>query len=390
MMSLTRLMAIVRKEVLQLRRDRLTFGMIVGLPIIQVLLFGYAINTDVRNLKTAVANQANTHLSRQFVAELGQTQVVDIIATVANAAQLKDLLRAGDISIGVVIPHDFDRRVADRSRAAVHLLVDGSDPMILSVATRLRSMPIAFDVARSTTHGRMAAGGPFRSGRPNVAERTDARERPGPIEIRPYYNPERRAPVNIVPGLMGIILTMTMTLFTAVAIVRERERGNLELLINTPVSSAELMIGKVVPYVLIGLVQLALIAGIGRLLFDVPIRGSIVDLYLAATAFIAANLGLGLLISTAVKTQFQAMQVTIFYLLPSILLSGFMFPFDGMPRVAQYLGELLPNTHFIRLTRGIMLRDAALVELYPEVVFLIGFALITMTAAALRFSKRLD
>ena len=373
MMSLTRLMAIVRKEVLQLRRDRLTFGMIVGLPIIQVLLFGYAINTDVRNLKTAVANQANTHLSRQFVAELGQTQVVDIIATVANAAQLKDLLRAGDISIGVVIPHDFDRRVADRSRAAVHLLVDGSDPMILSVATRLRGMPIAFDVARSTTHGKMAAGASA-----------------GPIEIRPYYNPERRAPVNIVPGLMGIILTMTMTLFTAVAIVRERERGNLELLINTPVSSAELMIGKVVPYVVIGLVQLALIASVGQLLFDVPIRGSIVDLYLAATAFIAANLGLGLLISTAVKTQFQAMQVTIFYLLPSILLSGFMFPFDGMPRIAQYLGELLPNTHFIRLTRGIMLRDATLVELYPEVIFLIGFALITMTAAALRFSKRLD
>jgi ABC-2 type transport system permease protein len=367
--SLGRLLAIVRKEVRQLRRDRLTFGMIVGLPIIQVLLFGYAINTDVRDLNTAVANQANTHLSRQFVAELEQTQVVDIIATVANAGQLEDLLRAGDISIGVLIPHDFDRRVADASRAAVHLLVDGSDPTILSVANQLRSMPIAFDVAS----GKMVVGGPS-----------------GPIELRPYYNPERRSPVNIVPGLMGIILTMTMTLFTAVAVVRERERGNLELLINTPVSSAELMIGKVVPYVLIGLVQLALIVGVGQLLFDVPIRGSIIDLYLAATAFIAANLALGLFISTAAKTQFQAMQVTIFYLLPSILLSGFMFPFDGMPKVAQYLGELLPNTHFIRLTRGIMLRDAALVELYAEIVFLIGFAVIAMTAAALRFSKRLD
>ncbi len=366
MKSLGRLLAIVRKEVRQLRRDRLTFGMIVGLPIVQVLLFGYAINTDVRNLKTAVANQANTHLSRQFVAELEQTQVVDIIATVASAGQLEDLLRTGDISLGVLIPHDFDRRVADASRAAVHLLVDGSDPTILSVATQLRSMPIAFDVASGTT--KSVAG----------------------IEIRPYYNPERRSPVNIVPGLMGIILTMTMTLFTAVAVVRERERGNLELLINTPVSSAELMIGKVIPYVLIGLVQLALIVGVGQLLFDVPIRGSIVDLYVAATAFIAANLALGLFISTAAKTQFQAMQVTIFYLLPSILLSGFMFPFDGMPRVAQYLGELLPNTHFIRLTRGIMLRDATLVELYPEIVFLIGFAVIAMTAAALRFSKRLD
>ncbi len=373
MKSLSRLLAIVRKEVRQLRRDRLTFGMIIGLPIIQVLLFGYAINTDVRNLKTAVANQANTHLSRQFVAELEQTQVVDIIGNVASAGQLEELLRAGDISIGVVIPHDFDRRVADSSRAAIHLLVDGSDPTILSVASQLRSMPIAFDVASGTARGTTNAGGPA-----------------GSIEIRPYYNPERRTPVNIVPGLIGIILTMTMTLFTAVAIVRERERGNLELLINTPVSSAELMIGKITPYVLIGLVQLALIVAVGLILFDIPIRGSIVDLYLAATAFIAANLALGLFISTAAKTQFQAMQVMIFYLLPSILLSGFMFPFDGMPKVAQYLGELLPNTHFIRLTRGIMLRDAALVELYPEILFLIGFTVIAMTAAASRFSKRLD
>ena len=211
-----------------------------------------------------------------------------------------------------------------------------------------------------------------------------------PIEVRPYYNPERRTPVNIVPGLMGVILTMTMILFTAVAIVRERERGNLELLINTPVSSAELMIGKVVPYILIGLVQLALILAVGRLLFDVPVRGSIVDLYLAAATFIAANLALGLLLSTAAKTQFQAMQMMVFILLPSILLSGFMFPFDGMPKFAQWLGELLPNTHFIRLTRGIMLRDAPLGELLGDLAYLIGFTLVAMTAAAARFTKRLD
>jgi ABC-2 type transport system permease protein len=227
-------------------------------------------------------------------------------------------------------------------------------------------MPIAFDSTKTIASG------------------------PTLVEIRPYYNPERRTPVNIVPGLMGVILTMTMILFTAVAIVRERERGNLELLINTPVSSAELMIGKVVPYILIGMIQLALILAVGRLLFDVPVRGSIVDLYLAAAAFIAANLALGLFISTAAKTQFQAMQMTVFILLPSILLSGFMFPFDGMPRFAQLLGELLPNTHFIRLTRGIMLRDAGIGDLFSEVAFLIGFALVAMTAAALRFTKRLD
>jgi ABC-2 type transport system permease protein len=171
----------------------------------------------------------------------------------------------------------------------------------------------------------------------------------GQIEVRPYYNPERRTPVNIVPGLMGVILMMTMMLFTAVAIVRERERGNLELLINTPVSSAELMIGKVTPYIAIGLLQLAIILGVGRLLFDVPVRGSVLQLYFAGSAFIAANLSLGLLISTVTHTQFQAMQVTVFILMPSILLSGFMFPFDGMPIVAQYIGEVLPTTHFIRL-----------------------------------------
>ena len=366
MKSLSRILAILRKEVRQLRRDHLTFGMVVGLPIVQMLLFGYAINTDVRNLRTAIANQANTHLSRQYVAELGQTQVADIVYEVGTPQELEGLLRQGKISIGVHIPQDFDRRVVDKTRSAVHLLVDGSDPTILGVATQLRAMPIAFDSAKTVDSG------------------------PVPVEIRPYYNPERRTPVNIVPGLMGVILTMTMILFTAVAIVRERERGNLELLINTPVSSAELMIGKVVPYILIGMIQLALILAVGRLLFDVPVRGSILDLYLAAAAFIAANLSLGLFISTAAKTQFQAMQMTVFILLPSILLSGFMFPFDGMPRFAQLLGELLPNTHFIRLTRGIMLRDAGIGDLYAEIVFLIGFTIVAMTAAALRFTKRLD
>ena len=365
MKVLSRLLAIMRKEGLQLRRDRLTFGMIVGLPIMQILLFGYAINTDVRDLRTAIADQANTHLSAQFVSELAQTQVVDIQYSVASVEELEDLLRTGKISIGVFIPHDFDRRVVDRTRPPVHLLVDGSDPTILGVANQLRAMPIRFDTEQTQTS----------------AQR---------MEVRPYYNPERRTPVNIVPGLIGIILMMTMMMFTAVAVVRERERGNLELLINTPVSSAELMIGKVVPYIGIGLVQLALILTIGRFLFAVPIVGSIVDLYIAALFFIAANLGLGLFVSTAVKTQFQAMQLTFFLMMPSILLSGFMFPFDGMPKIAQYIGEVLPVTHFIRLTRGIMLRGASPSDLQGDLAFLAIFTVIAMTAAALRFSKRLD
>ena len=366
MSSVSRLTAIIKKELLQLKRDRLTFGMIFGMPMIQILLFGYAINTDVRHLKSAVANQANTHLSREFVANLGATQVVDLVAQVATPIELEQLLRAGKISIGIVIPADFDRRVIDRERAAVHLLVDGSDPTILGVANQLRSMPITFD-SSPNDDGAM-----------------------GLIEVRPYFNPERRTPVNIVPGLMGIILMMTMTLFTAVAIVRERERGNLELLINTPVSSAELMVGKVTPYVVIGLLQLAIILGLGQLLFAVPIRGSISDLYIAGTAFIGANLALGLLISTAAQTQFQAMQMTFFVMLPSILLSGFMFPFDGMPAIAQVIGEVLPTTHFIRLSRGIMLRDASILELLPSLGFLLGFTAIAMTIAAMRFTKRLD
>ncbi len=366
MKSLSRLGAIIKKEVVQLSRDRLTFGMIFGLPVMQILLFGYAINTDVRNLKSAIANQAQTHLSRQFIAELRASQVVRIIETVQTPEQLEELLRRGEISLGVLIPRDFDRRVIDNNRAAVQIFVDGSDPTILGVANQLRSMPLHFDSAR---------------------QHQQAREL---IEIRPYYNPERRSPVNIVPGLMGIILMMTMMLFTAVAIVRERERGNLELLINTPVTSAELMIGKVAPYVAIGLLQLAIILGVGQILFDVPVRGSVLDLYIAGSAFIAAKLALGLLISTVTHTQFQAMQVTVFILMPSILLSGFMFPFDGMPVVAQVIGEVLPTTHFIRLTRGIMLRGASIGEIVPDFLYLLGFTVVAMSIAAMRFTKRLD
>jgi ABC-2 type transport system permease protein len=365
MKSLSRLFAITKKEVRQLRRDRLTFGMIVGIPVIQMLLFGYAINTDVRNLHTAVADQANTHLSRQFIRDLEATQVIKVVEQVETPALLEERMRVGEVSMGVLIPPDFDRRVVDPDRPAVHLLVDGSDPTVSGVANQLRTMPLSFDTGAGA-------------------------ERRNNIEVRPFYNPERRMPVNIIPGLMAIILTLTMTMFTGVAIVRERERGNLELLINTPVSSGELMLGKILPYIVIGMLQLALILVVGDLLFRVPMRGSVIDLYLAAAAFIAASLALGLLVSTVARTQFQAMQMTIFLILPSILLSGFVFPFDGMPGFAQYLGEALPVTHFIRLTRGIMLRDAGLAELSHDFYFLLGFALVAMTAAALRFTKRLD
>jgi ABC-2 type transport system permease protein len=356
----------MRKELLQLKRDRLTFAMIVGIPIMQMLLFGYAINSDVRNLVSAIADQSNSHLSRQFIAELGQTQVLDLRYVKDTPQELETLLEAGKISLGVHIPPDFERRVVDDRRAAAHLMVDAVDPTILGVANQLRNMPLKFDSTVLPP------------------------ERAATFEVRAYFNPERRSAVFVIPGLIGIILTLTMMLFTAVAVVREREHGNLELLINTPVSTTQLMIGKVVPYILIGIVQLALIITVGRFLFKVPILGSILDLYLAASVFIAANLALGLFVSTVVKTQFQAIQITIFFLLPSILLSGFIFPFDGMPRVVQYIGEVLPTTHFIRLTRGIMLRDAPLVDMSQELLALGIFALVAMTLATIRFSKRLD
>lgn len=366
MRSMSCLFAVMRKELLQLRRDRLTFGMIVGIPVMQMLLFGYAINTDVRNLVAGVANQSGSHLSRQMLADVEQTQVLNIRYIVDTPAELEHLLRNGDISIGIFIPADFDRRSIDPRRSAAHLLVDGSDPTILGVANQIRNLPLAFDTIL------------IEAGKATT------------FEIRPFFNPERRSAVFVIPGLIGMILTLTMMLFTAVAIVREREHGNLELLINTPVSTTQLMVGKVIPYILIGLIQLALILAVGRLLFSVPVRGSVFELYVAASAFIAANLALGLFVSTVVKTQFQAIQVTIFFLMPSILITGFIFPFEGMPQVIQTIGEVLPNTHFIRLTRGIMLRGASLIELRQEIFALGLFTVITMTAAVLRFSKRLD
>ncbi|NNF51792.1 MAG: ABC transporter permease [Gammaproteobacteria bacterium] len=365
-MSATRILAIFRKELKQLTRDRLTFGMIIGIPMLQMILFGYAINTDVRHLHAAVADQAQTQLSRAMIQDAQASQVLDIVAERATAEELEQLMRDGIVSIGIFIPHDFERRLQQGDRVAAQLLVDGSDPVILGAAQQLARMPVRLDTAT----GPVATKATF--------------------EVRAFYNPERRSAVNIVPGLIGVILTMTMVLFTAVAIVRERERGNLEMLITTPVSTPELMIGKVLPYILIGLIQVTIILGLGALLFQVPVNGSLVDIYLASLLFIGANLTLGLVISAVAKNQFQAMQMTFFFFLPSILLSGFMFPFEGMPLVARYIAEILPLTHFLRLIRGIMLRGAEIAALAPEVLALLAFMVLTMLIAILKFRKSLD
>jgi ABC-2 type transport system permease protein len=365
MSVLRRIRAIAAKEVRQLRRDRLTLGMVMGIPLMQIVLFGYAINLDVRHLRAGVADQAATQYSRQLVMDMQASQVIELVEAVDSAAELEDLMRAGKIVVGIVIPPDFERRLQDPARPAAQLLVDGSDPAILGVASRLLDAPP-----------------------PGAARRA---ERPaGVFELRSFYNPERRSAVQIVPALIGVILTMTMVLFTAVAIVRERERGNLEFLITTPVGTLELMLGKLLPYIVIGLLQVSLVLIVGHLLFGVPFRGQLADLYAVSLVFIAASLALGLLISTLARSQFQAMQMTFFFFLPSILLSGFMFPFDGMPRPAQWIAEVLPLTHFVRMVRGIMLRGAGLADLLPDIRALLLFFGIVMTLAVLRFHKRLD
>lgn len=368
MNSFFRIYAIASKEFRQLRRDRLTFGMIAGIPIALLLLFGYAINQDIRHLSAGVADQANTSLSRALIQAAVATQVVDINYYVNTSQELEALMRRGRISVGIFIPHDFERRVALGRRPPAQLLVNAGDPVILGSAEGLVFMPI-------DTHS---------------VPRSAFERLPATFELRAFYNPERRTAVQIVPGIIGIILTMTMVLFTSVAIVRERERGNLEFLITTPVKPTELMAGKIIPYILIGLFQVTLVLALGSWLFRVPILGDISDVYIGALCFISASLALGLLISTFAQNQFQTFQMTFFVMMPSILLSGFMFPYEGMPAWAQYFSELIPMTHFVRVIRAILLRGASLGDVIGDIAALIAIFAVAFTIAVLRFRKRLD
>lgn len=359
-MKARQIFAVMVKELRQMARDRMTVAMMLGIPTLQLLLFGYAINLDVRNLPAAVADMADSGGSRALVQDLFATGVIQPVAGARTPQELQRLLRSGKIKIGILIPPDYERRRID-GREAMQVIVDGSDTSVQATARQLAQMPL------------------------------DGRSAPqGQISVLPLYNPERRSAVNVVPGLIGVILTMTLVMFTAMAIVRERERGNLELLITTPVSSGELMVGKVLPYIGVGLVQTTVVLLLGVWLFKVPINGSLWGVYGAAMLLIVANLTLGLLVSTAAKTQFQAMQMAFFLFLPSILLSGFMFPFDGMPKAAQWIAEVLPLTHFVRLIRGVILRGANLFELWPDVLALLAFTVVVMSLAILRFRKRLD
>lgn len=375
-----RIFAIVVKELRQLSRDRMTFGMIVMIPLVQLMLFGYAINTDARHLPAGLVNLSDSAYSRALVKAVEATQVVDFKQRYLSAAEAEAAITRGEVKAVLYLPADLDERLVHHpsfvgqqylaqsyiAQPAGQWLVDGSDTVVASTIRSLRQMPLG-----------EVAGRALKTAIPS-------------FEVVQYFNPEQRSVVNIVPGLLGVILTMTMVMFTSAAIVREREQGNMEFLITTPVRPLELMLGKIVPYVMVGFVQVTIILSAGHLLFDVPIRGGLDSIALAAMLFICASLTLGLVISTIAKTQLQSMQMTVFILLPSILLSGFMFPYEAMPIAAQWIAEALPATHFMRMSRAIVLRDAQVMDLQFDVLWMIGFTCIGLLIASMRFSKRLD
>ena len=373
LLSLWRVVAVARKELLQLVRDRLSLGFIVGIPSLQLLLFGYAINLDVRHIPTAVVDQAQTALSRQLVGELAATQTFRPVRAPKTETEAIRLLAASEVGAVVVIPPDLDRRLYRGRGAEISILADASNPTVAAaVAAAGEGLGNAIAL------------------RAQVGAREDAvRGAPLRIAVVPFYNPERRTPVFIVPGLVGVILTMTMMLMTALAVVRERERGTFEFLIATPVRRSELMIGKIVPYLIVGQIQVALVLTLGAWIFDVPIHGSLVDLALGAGVFVGAMLTLGLVISAPARTQFQAVQMAFFFFLPSMLLSGFMFPFDAMPEPAQWIGSVLPLTHFLRIARGILLKGAPLSSMLDEVAAIALFGAVTLALAVRTFTKRI-
>jgi ABC-2 type transport system permease protein len=365
------------KELHQVRRDRLTLAMMAVMPVMQLLLFGYAINTDVRHIPTVVYDQDHSAQSRDLYRSLEATTYYDIVGQVQNYEEIERALRAGRAKVALVIPARYASNLTRGLTAQLQLVVDGSDPQTVGSATNTAASLVA---ARSSELlvRRFNGSAGAHAGQPLELESTI------------WYNPDLRTAVNIVPGLVGVILTMTMVMLTAMGIVRERERGTLEQLIVSPVRNIELVVGKILPYLIIGYVQITLILTVGRLVFDVPFVGSLPLLYALAFVFIAANLALGLFFSTLAKTQQQAMQMSFFFLLPNILLGGFMFPYEGMPRPAQWLSQALPLTHFLRIVRGITLKDSGLSDSLGELCWLGALLAILVLFASVRFSKKLD
>jgi len=363
--------AMLVKEFIQLRRDRVSFAMIVMIPVMQLLLFGYAINTTPRHLPTAVLMQEDSDLARSILKALENTAYFKFTHKASSEAEFDDLLQSGKVLFGVEIPRGFERAVRRGDRPALLVAADATDPVAAGSA-----LSALGEIASSAlAHDRIAG---------DVAS--------PPFEIRAHarYNPAASSRLNIVPGLVGTILTMTMLIFTALSVTREIERGTMESLLSMPITPVEVMFGKIIPYVLVGFVQATLIIGIGVFLFWVPVRGSLIMLALLSTLFITTNLAIGYTFSTIVQNQLQAMQMSMMFFLPSILLSGFMFPFAGMPVWAQWLGECLPLTHYVRIVRAIMLKGATLQNLQYDSLALLALMLVAMTIAVTRFRRTLD
>jgi len=373
--SLARLWAIVVKEFIQMRRDRLTFGMMVGIPLLQLLLFGFAINSDPKHLPTAVLVADNSPQGRTLLQAIKASGYFDFVTQVGSEAEGEKLLARGEVQFFITIPAQFARDLVRGDRPVILVEADATDPAatgnaVSSLRTLVRGA-LDYDLK-----------GPLSYLVPGA----------DPVELRihPRYNPEGITQYNIVPGLMGVVLTMTMVMITGLAITRERERGTMENLLSMPTRPLEVLIGKIIPYILVGYVQLALILTAAKVVFQVPMQGSLALLLVVAMLFIIANLAVGITFSTLARNQLQAVQMTFFFFLPSLLLSGFMFPFRGMPRWAQVIGEIFPLTHFLRIVRGILLKGNGIEEIWRQVWPIALFALLAVVVGVKRYRRTLD
>lgn len=371
-----RLRALLIKEFIQMRRDRLTFAMMIGLPIVQLLVFGFAINTDVKHLPTAVYDQSMQQDSRDFLAALTASEYFDITQVARSHEEVAAAVESGKTKVGVVIPPDFAENLKHGRSAAVQVIVDASDSMAASSAIsaaqlvgQVKSQEIMIKRLQGVTGKKV--------------------DQPVDVRIRPWYNPDFVTAFYMVPGILGIVLTMTMVMITSMAIVRERERGTLEQLIVTPMKTWELMLGKIIPYIVVGYVQATVALLVGIVVFDLPVRGSLALLYLLTSWFIIASLALGVLISTLAKTQMQAMQMSFFVFLPSVLLSGFMFPRESMPLFFNWLGNLLPLTFYLQILRGIVLKGVGISVLWTQILALTLFITVVLAIAIKKFQKKI-
>lgn len=359
------------KEFIQLRRDRLTSAMMTVLPAVQLVLFGYAIQTDVRKLPTVVFDESRTSESRALVQVLENTDNFKVVAAVGSRAEARRWIERGAARVALIVPPDYQRALRRGETGRAQLLIDAADP---------QSSGAAISGAQLAAQAR---GAQLLASQYRLVP-------PVEIRVRPWYNPAQASAIFIVPGIVGILLTITMTLITSTAVVRERERGTLEQLIVTPIGKTSLMLGKLTPFVAVGYVQMTVVLGLGTLAFDVPIRGSLPLLYALSLVFIVASLGIGLLVSTVARSQLQAMQLSFFFMLPNILLSGYVFPRAAMPGPAQWLGGLLPLTWYLEILRGVLLKGVGLQDLWQELLILIGFATVLLSISIRRFSKTLD